>query len=69
VGGGGSVRHYRRWGSERISFDLKVPRHCPLVLLVRVRLEFRVNKTFIYVYYCNVIGVGAAALDRNLDRH
>jgi hypothetical protein len=24
-----------------IIFGLKVPRHCPLVLLVRVRLEFR----------------------------
>jgi hypothetical protein len=30
-------------GSETIIFDLKVPRHCPLVLLIRVRLEFRVN--------------------------
>jgi hypothetical protein len=29
--------------SETIIFDLKVPRHCPLVLLIRVRLEFRVN--------------------------
>jgi hypothetical protein len=30
-------------GSETIMFGLKVPRHCPLVLLIRVRLEFRVN--------------------------
>jgi hypothetical protein len=30
-------------GSEAIIFDLKVPRHCPLVLLIRVGLEFRVN--------------------------
>jgi hypothetical protein len=30
-------------GPETIIFDLKVPRHCPLVLLIRVRLEFRVN--------------------------
>jgi hypothetical protein len=37
--GGGS----ERGGSETIIFDLKVPRHCPLVLLIRVRLEFRVN--------------------------
>jgi hypothetical protein len=29
-------------GSETIIFDLKVPRHCPLVLLIRVSLEFRV---------------------------
>jgi hypothetical protein len=30
-------------GSETIIFDLKVPRHCPLVLLIRARLEFRAN--------------------------
>jgi hypothetical protein len=30
-------------GSEKIIFDLKVPRHCPLVLLIRVTLEFKVN--------------------------
>jgi hypothetical protein len=40
---GGSDRPYVEGGSETIIFDLKVPRHCPLVLLVRVRLEFRVN--------------------------
>jgi hypothetical protein len=27
-------------------FGLKVPRHCPLVLLIGVRLEFRINSTF-----------------------
>jgi hypothetical protein len=44
VVGGGSERHYNRGGgSETIIFDLKVPRHCPLVLLISVRLEFRVN--------------------------
>jgi hypothetical protein len=56
-------------GSETIIFDLKVPRHCPLVLLIRVRLEVRVNSTFIYINNCNVIGVGGAALERNLVRH
>jgi hypothetical protein len=60
-------------GSETITFDLKVPSHCPLVLLIRVRLEFRVNSTFfniyIYIYNCNVIGVGGAAMERNLIRH
>jgi hypothetical protein len=40
---GGTERHYSSGGSETIIFDLKVPRHCPLVLLIRVRLEFRVN--------------------------
>jgi hypothetical protein len=28
-------------------FGLKVPRHCPLVLLMGVRLEFRINSTFL----------------------
>jgi hypothetical protein len=41
--GGGSERHYYRGGSATIIFDLKAPRHCPLVLLIRVRLEFIVN--------------------------
>jgi hypothetical protein len=27
-------------------FGLKVPRHCPLVLLIGARLEFRINSTF-----------------------
>jgi hypothetical protein len=27
-------------------FGLKVPRHCSLVLLIGVRLEFRINSTF-----------------------
>jgi hypothetical protein len=44
------VRHSNRGGSETVIFDLKVPRHCPLVLLIRVRIEFRVNSTFIYMY-------------------
>jgi hypothetical protein len=50
--GGGSEKHYNRGeGSETIIFDLKVPKHCPLVLLIRVRLEFRVNSTFfLYIY-------------------
>jgi hypothetical protein len=30
-------------GRKQQFFDLKVPRHCPLVLLIRVRLEFRAN--------------------------
>jgi hypothetical protein len=40
---GGSERHYNRGGSETIIFYLKVPRHCRLVLLIMVGLEFRVN--------------------------
>jgi hypothetical protein len=35
-----------RRGSETILLDFKVLRHCPLVLLIGVRLEFRVNSTF-----------------------
>jgi hypothetical protein len=38
-------------------FGLKVLRHCPLVLLIGVRLEFRINSTFYFFIY-NVIGVG-----------
>jgi hypothetical protein len=38
IGGGGGV------GNN--IFGLKVPRHCPLVLLIGVRLEFRINSTF-----------------------
>jgi hypothetical protein len=30
-------------GSETVIFDFKVPRLCPLVLLIRVRLVFSVN--------------------------
>jgi hypothetical protein len=32
---GGSERHYG-WGEHNISSVLKVPRHCPFVLLVSV---------------------------------
>jgi hypothetical protein len=48
-------------------FGLKVPRHCPLVLLIGVSLEFRINSTFFFTF--KVIGVGGAALERNLVRH
>jgi hypothetical protein len=40
-----------------IIFCLKVPRHCPLVFLIGVRLLFKVTE------------VGGAALERNLGRH
>jgi hypothetical protein len=67
--GGGSERHYNSGGggSEIIFFGLNVPRHCPLGLLIRVRLEFRIISTFFNNF--KVIGVGGAALERNLDRH
>jgi hypothetical protein len=44
-------------GMENIISCLKVPRQCPLVLLIRVK------------YYFKVIEVGGAALERNLNRH
>jgi hypothetical protein len=47
-------------------FGLKVPRHCPLVLLIGVRLEYRINSTF---NNSKAIGVGVAALKLNLVRH
>jgi hypothetical protein len=34
---GGSERHYG-WGGTDLSSVLKVPRHCPFVLLVSVRI-------------------------------
>jgi hypothetical protein len=55
--GGGSERHYISGGDGNIIFCLKVPRQCPLVLLIRVRFNFK------------VIEVEGAALERNIDRH
>jgi hypothetical protein len=45
--------------------DLKVSRHCPLVLLIGVRLEFKVNSTFFLQCYWSWRGcIGAiTALD------
>jgi hypothetical protein len=58
VRGGGSERHYNSGGGIGNNiFDLKVPRHCPLVLLIGVRLEFRINSTISFLNF-NVIGVG-----------
>jgi hypothetical protein len=59
VGGGGSERHYISGGGgmETLIFCLKVPRQCPLVLLIGVR------------FYLKVIEVGGAALERNIDGH
>jgi hypothetical protein len=34
---GGSERHYG-WGEQNISSVLKVPRHCPFVLLVSISI-------------------------------
>jgi hypothetical protein len=44
-------------GDENIIFCLKVPRQCPLVLLIGLG------------FYFKVIEVGGAALERNIDRH
>jgi hypothetical protein len=49
-------------------FGLKVPRLCPLVLLIRLRLKFRINST-IFFFNFDVTGVGRAELERNLVRH
>jgi hypothetical protein len=51
------VRDTTLGGDGNIIFCLKVPRQCPLVLLIGVR------------FYFKVIEVGEAALERNLDRH
>jgi hypothetical protein len=39
---GSSERHYNSGGIGNKIFCLMVPRHCPLVLLIRVRLQFRI---------------------------
>jgi hypothetical protein len=54
VGGGNNI------------FGLKVPRHGPLVLLIGVSLEYRINSIF---FNFKVTEVGGAALERNLVRH
>jgi hypothetical protein len=43
-GGGGSERHYISGGDGNIIFCLKVPRQCPLVLLVGVRFILKLLK-------------------------
>jgi hypothetical protein len=57
------VRDTTIGGVENKIFGLNVPRHCPLVLLIVVRTEFRVNSTFFNIFNCNVFGVGGAALE------
>jgi hypothetical protein len=62
----GSERHYNSGGGVGNNiFGLKVPRHCPLVLMIVVKLEFRINSSF---NNFKVIGVGVAAPKRNLVR-
>jgi hypothetical protein len=51
------VRDTTLGADGKISFCLKVPRQCLLVLLIGVR------------FYFKVIEVGEAALELNLDRH
>jgi hypothetical protein len=45
------VRDTTIGGLETIIFDLKVPRHCPLVLLIGMRLEFSVISIFFYFIF------------------
>jgi hypothetical protein len=44
-------------GGWKHYFRLKVPRQRPLVLLIRVKFNFK------------VIDIGRAALERNIDQH
>jgi hypothetical protein len=61
--GGGSERHYIGVEIEKtISSVQKVPRQCPLVLLVGVKQIIRINSKFIFY------GVRGAAFERNLIR-
>jgi hypothetical protein len=62
--GGGSERHCVGVGVEKtISAILKVPRQCPLVLLVGVNLIITINSRF------NFLGVRGAPFKRNSIRH
>jgi hypothetical protein len=46
-GGSGSERYYNSGGVKETKLSvLKVPRQCPLVLLIGVRLVFRINSKF-----------------------
>jgi hypothetical protein len=38
-------------------FGLKVPRHCPLVLLIGVKLEFMINSTFLILKLLRLEGL------------
>jgi hypothetical protein len=50
VGDIGSERHYNSGGGGGNNiFGLKDPKHCPLVLLIRVRLEYRINSTIFFL--------------------
>jgi hypothetical protein len=49
VGGGGGV------GNN--IFGLKASRHCSLVLLIEVRLEFRINSTFLILMLLELEGL------------
>jgi hypothetical protein len=62
--GGGSERQYMG-GFERktISSVFRVPRQCPLVLLVELNHIIRINLKF------NFCGVRGVAFERNLFRH
>jgi hypothetical protein len=55
VRGGGSERHYNRGGNNICG--LKVPRHCPLVLLIGVGREFMINSTFLILELLKLEGL------------
>jgi hypothetical protein len=38
-------------------FGLKVPRQCPLVFLIRVRFEFRINSKFLILMVMELEGL------------
>jgi hypothetical protein len=61
---GGGRRHYIGGGVKKTICSVqKVPRQCPLVLLIGVKHTIRINSKF------NFYGVRGAAFKRNLIRH
>jgi hypothetical protein len=62
--GDGNERHYFGGGAEKTIYSIqKVPRHCPLVLLIGVKHMIGINYKF------NFCGVRESAFDRNLIRN
>jgi hypothetical protein len=55
--GGGSERHYNGGGQGNNIFGLKVPRQCPPVLLIGVRLEFRISSKLLIVMLMELEGL------------
>jgi hypothetical protein len=67
AGGGGCVEHCILGGRGRKNVPaLKVPRQCPLGVLVDVRLRVSESLYFIFKNNCSALGAGIAQLTQRL---